>query len=324
MRKLTTFLAGVLLIISCQKNSNTAPEEALSPEEKPLKRSCAADEVLQQQLASEPGLRDQMEAIEAFTRRAISSGAAAKVTAGGVIEVPVVVHVLYNKAQENIPDAQIQSQIDVLNEDFNLRNADNTNVPSLFTSVKANVGVHYTLARTIRKQTSKKSWQANDGMKYTSKGGDDAVDPAHYLNLWVCNLAGGLLGYAQFPGGKAATDGVVIGYFCFGRTGTALIAPYDKGRTATHEVGHWMNLRHIWGDTNCGDDLVGDTPKHTTANYGCPDYPHYNSCTDHAVEMTMDYMDYTDDPCMYMFSNGQKSRMLAVFAAGGPRASFVK
>jgi len=209
----------------------------------------------------------------------------------------------------------------VLNEDFNLQNNDNNQVPSLFASVKAKVGVHYTLVSTIRKKTSKKSFNANDVMKYSSKGGDDVVDPEHKLNIWVCNLGGGLLGYAQFPGGAAATDGVVILYKAFGRTGT-LITPYDKGRTATHEVGHWMNLRHIWGDATCGNDFVDDTPKHTTANFGCPEFPHYNTCGDNAVEMTMNYMDYTDDPCMYMFSNGQKSRMLAVFAAGGPRASF--
>ena len=154
-------------------------------------------------------------------------------------------------------------------------------------------------------------------MKFSSKGGSDVVDPAHYLNIWVCNLAK-YLGYAQFPGDNPSSDGVVILYSAFGRTGT-LLPKYDKGRTATHEIGHWLNLRHIWGDMQCGNDFVDDTPKHTTANFGCPAFPHYNSC-DNAAEMTMNYMDYTDDACMYMFTNGQKSRMLAVLASGGPRA----
>jgi hypothetical protein len=320
MRKFSFIFMAAIIIFSCRKND--AP--SLNDDEKPTKRNCATEEVLKAQLAEDPSLQARMDQIEAFTKRAIASGIALKTNANGTIEIPVVVHVIYNKSAQNIPDAQIASQIAVLNEDFNLQNGDNTKVPSLFAGVKANVGVHFTLFSTIRKQTTKKSFQANDGMKFTSKGGSDVVDPAHKLNLWVCNLAGGLLGYAQFPGGKAATDGVVIGYFCFGRTGSALVSPYDKGRTATHEVGHWMNLRHIWGDTNCGSDLVDDTPKHTTANYGCPGFPHINSCTDHATEMTMNYMDYTDDPCMYMFSNGQKGRMLAVFASGGPRAAFVQ
>ncbi|WP_246186411.1 M43 family zinc metalloprotease [Phnomibacter ginsenosidimutans] len=107
----------------------------------------------------------------------------------------------------------------------------------------------------------------------------------------------------------------------FGTTGTAA-APFNLGRTATHEVGHWANLRHIWGDATCGNDQVGDTPPHNTANYGCPAQGHKSTCTGTPNELWMNYMDYTDDRCMYMFSTGQKDRMLAVFAAGGPRAGF--
>jgi hypothetical protein len=134
---------------------------------------------------------------------------------------------------------------------------------------------------------------------------------------------GDILGYAQFPGGNAATDGVVIAHNFFGRVGK-VSAPYHLGRTATHEVGHWMNLRHIWGDATCGNDFVGDTPLHNTANYGCPAAGHKSTCTGTPVEMTMNYMDYTDDACMYMFSEGQKSRMLSIFTAGGSRASFAE
>lgn len=316
MRKIPFLLLGSMLFLSCHKQEANSPA---SPEKASFRR-CAADEVLKAQLAADPTLAERMRRIEDFTRQAISSGAALRTS--GAIEIPVVVHVLYNLPAENISDAQIRSQIDVLNEDYNLRNRDNSQVPALFAGLKADVGVKFTLAQTLRVATNKQSFNANDVMKYSNKGGSDAVDPAHKLNIWVCNLSQNLLGYAQFPGGNPATDGVVILYSAFGRTGT-LITPYDRGRTATHEVGHWLNLRHIWGDATCGDDLVGDTPQHTTANFGCPAYPHYNSCADHAVEMTMNYMDYTDDPCMYMFSNGQKSRMLAVFASGGPRASFV-
>ena len=267
-----------------------------------------------------------MEEIEAFTKGAVASGQTLRNAAGEMI-VPVVVHVLYNTAQENISDAQIQSQIDVLNEDFNLLNKDISKVPQIFSSRKANIGIKFQLVQTIRKFTTVTSWpllfngQVNEDMKYNASGGSDVVDPAHKLNIWVCDLADGLLGYAQFPGGKPATDGVVIGYFCFGRTGK-LEKRFDRGRTTTHEVGHWMNLRHIWGDTVCGNDLVGDTPQATVYNFGCPSFPKYNSCRSNEIEMTMNYMDYTDDACMFMFTNGQSDRMKAIFLNGGPRSDF--
>jgi hypothetical protein len=118
----------------------------------------------------------------------------------------------------------------------------------------------------------------------------------------------------------------VILYSAFGSrskcpSGT-YISSYDLGRSATHEVGHWMNLRHIWGDDggSCsGSDLVDDTPNQASENYGCPSFPHV-SCSN-SGDMSMNYMDYTDDACMYMFSKGQQTRALAVFAAGGPRAA---
>jgi hypothetical protein len=314
MRNLVFPLLSLLLLVSCQKNEQATTSAAVHDERN---RNCASQEVLQAHLAENPGLTRRLNQIEEFSQRVIASGEALRINASREIEIPVVVHVLYNAEQENISDAQIQSQIDVLNEDFSLRNADSRQVPDLFSAVKGDIGIKFTLSQTIRKATNKQNWQANDAMKFSSKGGSDVVDPAHYLNIWVCNLAK-YLGYAQFPGDNPSSDGVVILYSAFGRTGT-LLPKYDKGRTATHEIGHWLNLRHIWGDMQCGTDFVDDTPKHTTANFGCPAFPHYNSC-DNAAEMTMNYMDYTDDACMYMFTNGQKSRMLAVLASGGPRA----
>lgn len=160
-------------------------------------------------------------------------------------------------------------------------------------------------------------------MKLSRNGGIDATNPTENLNIWVVNYLsqGKYLGFAQFPGGDPATDGVVIGHNFFGRTGV-VSAPYNLGRTATHEVGHWMNLRHIWGDANCGNDEVADTPLHNAYNFGCPVYPHYSTCAGTPVEMTMNYMDYTDDACMFMFTEGQKGRSLAVFASDGPRSTF--
>jgi hypothetical protein len=157
-------------------------------------------------------------------------------------------------------------------------------------------------------------------MKFSSNGGSDAVDSSKYLNIWVCNIGGGILGYAQFPGGSAATDGIVVGPQFFGSQGFVQ-APFDKGRTTTHEIGHWLNLRHIWGDGRClQDDFVADTPSSDRPNYGCPSYPTVNCRTN---DMTMNYMDYVNDECMYMFSEGQKSRMRALFTAGGVRESII-
>jgi hypothetical protein len=160
-------------------------------------------------------------------------------------------------------------------------------------------------------------------MKRSTRGGINPTSPTTTLNIWACTMGGGILGYAQFPGGATATDGVVILNTAFGRTGTAT-APFNKGRTGTHEVGHWLDLRHIWGDATCGNDQVGDTPLHNTANYGCPALGHKSTCTEAPIEMTMNYMDYTDDACMYMFSAGQKTRMLALFAPGGARNTFAQ
>ncbi len=326
MKKISIlFIAGMALLASCKKNNSNdvAAEELNAPVNG---RVCASPEVLEQNMQKDPGLRQRMQDIEAFTQRAIERGEA-DILVNGQIVIPVVVNVLYNTAAQNISDAQIQSQIDVLNEDFSAANADFGSTPALFSGVAANVGIRFTLDQVIRKFSSKTSWRTNDDMKKSSKGGIDATSPTTKLNLWVVNRMTSnnrtILGYAQFPGGAAATDGVVIGYNFMGRVGT-LSAPFNKGRTATHEVGHWMNLRHIWGDAACGNDLVNDTPVHNTSNGGCPVYPHLSTCAGNPVEMTMNYMDYTDDACMYMFSAGQKTRMLAVFAAGGPRVLFAQ
>ncbi len=232
----------------------------------------------------------------------------------GVISIPVVVTVVYSNSNENVSAAQVQSQIDVLNADFRKTNSDAGNTPSEFAGVVADSEVQFTLADVRREANSRTSWGTNDEVKSIYP----PVTPETHLNIWVCNIGGGILGYAQFPGGPAATDGVVVGPNYFGDTGY-VSAPFDKGRTVTHEVGHYLNLRHIWGDGRCRqDDFVADTPSSDGPNYGCPGYPTVN-CK--STDMTMNYMDYTNDNCMYMFSEGQKSRLRTVFASDGPRAA---
>ena len=243
----------------------------------------------------------------------------------GVISIPVVVHVVYNGSTENISDAQVEDQIRILNEDFSATNSDFNQVPALFAGRAANSEFEFVLDQIVRVSTSASSFSSNDAVKFTSQGGSDAISPATKLNMWVCDLSSTLLGYAQFPGGNPATDGVVMDYAYFGSIGTAT-APYDLGRTATHEVGHWLNLRHIWGDGGCSvDDFVSDTPVMGGSNGGCPTYG-INSCnegTGDEPDMFMNYMDYVYDACMFMFTEGQKTRMRAIFEPGGARESFL-
>lgn len=288
-------------------------------------RNCGTMENLERLKAEDPSLETRMQLIENATQEIINTPGRS-VTA--VINIPVVVHVVYNTSAQNISDAQIMSQIDVLNEDFRRLNADKTSTPSAFSPTAADVEINFCLAGKdpngatttgiIRKSTTVTAFSDNDGVKYTSSGGSNAWPTGSYLNIWVCNLGSSLLGYAQFPGGPSATDGVVILYRAFGR-GYATAAPFNKGRTATHEVGHWLNLRHIWGDASCGSDLVTDTPTQQTSNYGCPAYPHRTCSNTTSGDEFMNYMDYTDDGCMNMFSVGQKSRMKALFVSGGSR-----
>jgi hypothetical protein len=301
----------------------------------PAHRQCATMEVLAAQLAADPNYAARLQAIDqqATVYAAKKAANPAQRTSSGIIlTIPVVVHVLYNTAAQNITDAQVQSQIDVLNADFHRLNKDLINVPDAFTSLIGDAGVQFVLAKrdpngnattgVVHKNTTATSFDSSDKMKYSSSGGDDAWPAASYLNLWSCNLGGGLLGYAQFPGGAAATDGVAILYSAFGSGGSA-VAPYNLGRTATHEIGHWLNLRHIWGDARCGNDQVTDTPTQQTSNYGCPTFPHVTCSNGASGDMFMNYMDYTDDGCMQMFSSGQGDRMDALFAAGGSRTSLL-
>ncbi|WP_269222672.1 zinc metalloprotease [Flavobacterium sp. IMCC34518] len=314
MKKLILSATVCFMLFSCQNEQTELTTDATNAI---TQRTCASQDVLEAQMKADPTLAIRMNQIEAFTQNALLT----KRLVNGKVEIPVVVNVLYRTTAENISATQIQSQIDVLNKDFNALNSDYNSVPALFSGVKANVGITFVLDQVIRKSTTKTSWGTTDAMKKTSKGGLAPTSPTTKLNLWVCTIGGGILGYAQFPGGASATDGVAIDSKYFGLSGSAN-APYNLGRTATHEVGHWMNLRHIWGDANCGSDLVSDTPTHNDANYGVPTYPHYSTCTGTPVEMTMNYMDYTDDNAMYMFSTGQKSRMSAIFVSGGARAAF--
>ncbi|MCE2848095.1 MAG: zinc-dependent metalloprotease [Chitinophagaceae bacterium] len=199
-----------------------------------------------------------------------------------IITIPVVVHVVYNNAVENISEAQIISQITSLNADFTKSNNDFSKVPSVFAKLAANTSIRFELAKTdpmgksttgiIRKKSTRMMWTDDDKIKYQANGGSTTWDAKSYLNIWVCNTVPGLTGYASFPGADRAVDGIVIRYDAFGTVGKVL-APFNLGRTLTHEVGHWMGLKHLWGDQQCGDDGIGDTPKQRNGNSGTPVFP---------------------------------------------------
>ncbi len=309
---------------------------------------CWSDEYRQLEEQGNPSLiniRNQMDAFAAtFANQ--NSNQSVQVT------IPVVFHVVWNTASQNISDAKIFAQMSVLNNDYAKLNSDTSLIPAIFKPVAANTDIQFCLAQRdpngnpttgiVRSQTTVSSWsQGNTGIKYTAQGGQDAWDRTRYLNVWVCNLGSGLLGYATFPGGSASLDGVVVLYSSVGGpTSPGSANPYHLGRTLTHEVGHWLNLYHTFqggcaGTTNnnclSAGDQVCDTPPTSTSNFNCPGTQ--NTCTEtspfpapytsNVQDQTMNYMDYVNDACMYMFSLGQKTRIQSLFATGGLRSSLL-
>ncbi len=314
MKKIYTVLLGMMIITSSFAQQH---------------HRCATMEVDARLRASDPEYAAKQSQIDEHARafaESLQSGQRILVT------IPVVFHVVYQNATENISDAKLQSQLDVLNEDFRKLNVDFSSVPSAFQGVAADMEIQFCLATAdasgnpttgiTRTLTTDAGFDTDDQVKYTAQGGQNAWDRNKFLNIWVCDMgAASLLGYAQFPGGSAATDGVVLTYDAVGRIGVS--GPYNKGRTATHEVGHWLNLRHIWGDSNCGNDQVSDTPTQQTANYGCKNFPYVTCNNGPNGDMFMNFMDYGDDDCLKMFSNGQKTRSQSLFSTGGSRVSLL-
>lgn len=323
---------------------------------------CYTDENHQQLLQQFPELETNQQFEQWMQQQLIQNQASAII--GGVYYIPVVVHVIHNGEAvgtgTNVSFAAIQSQIDVLNEDFRKifgSNGWNTHPDGADTQIEfclaqrrpdgsafpaGEPGVNRINRNTVGftappysqayMNATIKAYTFNNNVPTATRG----WDPAKYMNIWLANLSGGLLGYAQFPqsplggmgcGNQAAgTDGVVFLYNSIGKSSvTGFTGAYNEGRTATHEIGHWLGLRHIWGDGGCTvDDFCNDTPEAGAANYGCP--VGTNSCTgapDAGVDMIENYMDYTDDLCMNIFTNDQKMRMRTVLENSPLRASLI-
>ncbi len=299
-------------------------------------RECGTVLYQQEILKADPSLQEKTIAIENFIQQQQQQRQNDNTTFGtkpgssqSIIKIPVVVHVLYHEAGENISDQQIFAQIKALNECFRRLQADSAKTPQAFKSLAADCEIEFQLAISdpkgrattgiIRKYTPVSKWKADDLVKSSAQMGDDAWDAKSYLNIWVCNMRG-VAGFSSLPGGPADKDGIVLDYTV---TGITAKPGYELGKTGVHETGHWLGLKHIWGDADCGDDLVGDTPPQSSYSVGCPTGIR-SSCSNGASgNMYMNYMDFTNDACTNLFTEGQKTRMRSLFAIGGLRNSIL-
>lgn len=313
-----TFLLGLLLF---------------SVFELSAQRECATQQYLKYLLGADAQTARNIRDVEIFTQRMSTqgTGSANRLAAEYIIRIPVVVHVLYNTTAQNISDAQVKSQIDALNRDFRRLNADSVNTPLPFKSLAADVQIEFALATAdpkgrattgiVRKATGVTYWQMDDKIKYSEQGGDNAWDSRYYLNIWVGNTRS-LLGYSSVIGAPADKDGIVINTSAFGTLNMS--GAYDNGRTAVHEAGHWLGLKHIWGDALCGDDGIYDTPTQSGFTTSCPTGIRTSSCgSNPAGDMYMNYMDFTNDACLNLFTTGQKEHMRSLFEDGAPRYSLL-
>jgi hypothetical protein len=349
MKKLSTLclLLCAFAAVS-QINRNAAPLQVERPQ-----RTCGTG-VLPQQFET------WVQSLQA-SNAAARGGAGGGGNTESIFNIPVIVHIVHNNetvntinatSGGNLNAAQVVDQINILNRDYKGLNSDTSLIPAVFKPYLGKFQVNFCLAVVNptggvmaepgidRVNRVTKGWTAPP---YTQNYIDATIKPNSiwdvnkYFNIWVMNLGGGLLGYSTFPNpggtgilglpapyGTATTDGVVILNTAFGSIGTAAnFTPYNKGRTTTHEAGHWMGLRHIWGDATCGNDYCNDTPTQSTSNFGCPTFPSVTCGNGPNGDMFMNYMDYVDDACMFMFTKDQKYRAQLILAGAPIRSSII-
>ena len=283
--------------------------------------NCVTAEHTRLQMSSDPVQANSIQQAETYIREVIANPSIARLE-NGVIKIPVVIHNLYHTSSQKITNEQAAAQLDILNKAFRRKNPDTVKTPAVFKSVAADCEIEFHLATSdprsrstsgiIYKYTPVTSWVMDDKMKSSADMGDDPWDSRLYLNIWVCQMDR-FAGYSTVPGSEAKLDGIVLGLSAFGA----------GQKTIIHEAGHWMGLKHIWGDEYCGDDGVSDTPKQASYTVGCPSAVRVTCGNSPTGDMYNNYMDFTNDGCMNLFTKGQKARMQAVFAAGAARNSLL-
>ena len=289
-------------------------------------KKCSAHDHRVAAIETDPSILDKINASEEAIANFIENEYTNK-KVNAVVTIPVVIHIIHDGeaigSGTNISDAQAINQITRLNEDFRKMNADTLDATHPFYGLQADTEIEFCLANIDPDGNPTTGITRYDGgfSAWDEAGVDEIIKPAtiwnpdEYMNIWSIEiddpLSPGLDGWGTFPTSTSdTTDGIVVKYDVFGDFGG------DKSIVATHEVGHYLNLNHIWGDNepNCGDDLVNDTPAAAASNEFCPTFPHNanSACgTDANGEMFMNYMDYSDPECTVMFTPGQKARMLA-------------
>jgi len=295
---------------------------------------CGTMQTLEIKLQANPQLRkkfeDQRNRFNAAVREGINRLSDLQNGNRTMITVPVVFHVVHTNPLI-VTDQQLQAQLDTLNKDYAGINGDTVKIPAYFKPLFGKSGIQFCLARQTttgeptsgidRVTTTKTSFlNTDDGVKHVSTGGADAWDPSSYFNVWICPLANGILGYGTFPNGSNDNEqGVVVDYRALPG---GSYAAYSGGKTLTHESGHYFNLYHIWGDDNgaCnGTDFVDDTPNQGNSNTVCPSGIKTDNCTATGNGiMYQNYMDYTYDECLVMFTTQQVDRMEAALNAFRP------
>lgn len=289
--------------------------------------NCITDEIFEQQIKNNPEYKLNHDNLEKETEAYIKQHLQNKTAAGPPLILPIVFHVIHTGGGGNISDAQIIDQVNILNKEFIRMQADTINTPAAFLPLVGKLNVEFRLP------TIDPSGNCTNGINriysnlaQCSYYWDDVKALSYwpnnkYINIWLIetmhypgnpSCVGG--GYSSFPGGPNNLDGIVMRSDLIGSIGTASTTSWGnwEGRYLIHELGHWFNLIHIWGNMTCGTDLVSDTPPAVTSNSGCPLFPRNpnNSCGANSNgEMFTDYMDYSSGYCLNMFSAGQALRM---------------
>lgn len=313
MKKILIIISiSLIFVTSCKKVNSPEVTANETLKEINSQQTCASAEILADELKNDPNRVKYLDDLEEKIKNYKGRGTMNQ-RGSGILYLPVVIHVVLTDPAV-ITDAAILYQQQVLNEDFNKANAELASSSVYLAGYQynkvANCQIEFYITNVVRVATTVSEFPANsDSMKFSALGGSDAVDAATKLNIWVCNTPGGL-SWARLPFGNVLTGGIVNDYEYFGPSTPA--HPNHKGRVATHEVGHWLYLRHIWADAACGDDFVRDTPEHQGPNYYCPAQGLKSTCRSKPLMMWMNFMDYSYGMCKYMFTTGQKQRMDAV------------